>query len=101
MLKAVPIACTRLRHVDVGPGREGGHERRGLIDGNGIVPLVDACPQLRSLRLSSAKGTATRASADLITHAEREQAKRLAQEAMGTLQDRLERAAWILVNLIE
>ncbi|KOO28735.1 hypothetical protein Ctob_006660 [Chrysochromulina tobinii] len=101
VFKAVPIACTKLRHVDVGPGRKGGHEGRGLIDGKGLVPLVDACPQLRSLRLSSAMGTAARASADLITHAEREKAKRLAQEAMENLQDRLERAAWILLTLVE
>ncbi len=96
LYKATPIACIRLRHVDVGPGREGG---RGLIDGKGLVPLVDACSQLRTLRISSAMGTANRVSADGEIH--RDVAKRQAQSAMMELQERLERALTVTLIIEE
>lgn len=80
------IACASLQHVDIGPGRAC---ELGLIDGKGLLPLIDACPHLRTIRIGSPEAAASRISADGEIH--RDVAKRTTMGAFMELEKRLER----------
>ena len=51
--QSLKTICEELWHIDVGPGRLG---HRGLVDCGGMLPMLEVCPRLRTLRMCSQDG---------------------------------------------